>query len=46
MVKKTVKVDGHDRSKPSKPAWEGPGNKPGPKTVDVADYKRSKPTKK
>jgi len=46
MKNKPVKVGGHDRSKPSSPAWEGPGNKPGPKSVSVPDHSRSKPTKK
>ena len=33
--KKTVPVKGHVRSTPSSPPHKGPGNKPGPKTVDV-----------
>ena len=46
MPSKPVKVGGYDRSKPSKPAYEGTGNKPGPKTVDVTEHTRSLPKKK
>lgn len=42
---KTIKVPGYDRSKPNTPAYEGPGNKPGPKPVHVNPYERSKPSK-
>ena len=46
MSNKPVKVGRYVRSTPSKPAWDGPGNKPGPKPVDVTNYVRSLPTKK
>jgi len=39
---KTVKVNAHNRSTPSQPPYNGHGNKPGPKTVHVTGYKRSK----
>jgi len=45
MKNKTVKVKIHDRSTPNSPPWKGPGNKPGPKNVDVGPYIRSKPSK-
>ncbi len=41
---KTVPVKPHKRSKPSTPAYPGPGRKPGPKPVPVKPYKRSKPS--
>lgn len=46
MAKKTVPVKPHKRSTPSPTPYEGPGNKPGPKNVDVDKHKRSKPDKK
>ncbi len=42
---KTIPVKPHERSKPSNPAYPGPGNKPGPKTVPVDPYKRNPPKK-
>ncbi len=45
VKKKDVKVSQHKRSKPSDSAWQGPGKKPGPKTVDVDRHKRSRPSK-
>ena len=45
MAPKTEKVKGHPRSTPSTPAFQGTGNKPGPKTVSVESYKRAKPKK-
>lgn len=44
MAKKTVRVRRHKRSAPSKPKYKGPGNKPGPKTVDVDKHTRSTPS--
>jgi hypothetical protein len=44
MPKKTVPVAPHRRSKPSSPAYPGPGKKPGPKTVPVDPHRRSRPT--
>ena len=44
MGKKVVTIRKHDRSKPSSPPHEGPGNKPGPKPVPVRRHKRSKPS--
>ncbi len=44
ISKKDIKVKEHDRSKPSRPAWKGPGKKPGPKNVSVDQYKRSRPS--
>ena len=43
MTKKSVKVVKHKRSTPSKPAFSGSGDKPGPKTVFVPEYRRSLP---
>ncbi len=44
MPTKSVPVKPHRRSKPSTPAYPGPGKKPGPKTVPVRPYKRSNPS--
>jgi len=43
---KPVHVDPHRRSPPASPAWKGPGNKPGPKTVPVPHHHRDRPTQK
>lgn len=40
---KNVPVTPHKRSTPKTPAWQGPGNKPGPKPVKVPGHKRSEP---
>jgi len=45
MANKIVPVKPHRRSNPNTPPWKGPGNKPGPKSVDVDRHKRSKPKK-
>lgn len=43
MSKKTVSVEEHVRSKPNlKNPWDGKGNKPGPKSVEVKEHKRGK----
>lgn len=43
MNKKSVHVDTPQRSTPSSPAWQGPGNKPGPKNVPVKQHGRRPP---
>ena len=45
MPPKTVPVKPYRRSTPRKPAWPGPGDKPGPKTVPVKPHRRSEPKK-
>ena len=46
MARPKVKVGEYRRSKPSTPAFEGNGNKPGPKTVIVQGHDRDLPKKK
>lgn len=42
---KSVQVKPYRRSTPSKPAYNGSGNKPGPKPVHVKKHKRANPSK-